>query len=112
MGMQNLPEGGGCGSLFIYHIEIENASPRKRADTCCLNPCSKVAVDERFKKARVQKKSLSWVENFVETSLGSPAACRGGGGPLIRDAGQYLNFAPFGGLLLAFLFGQMMSTNP
>ena len=34
----------------------------------------------------------------------SPAACRGGGGPLIRDAGQYLNFTPFRCLLLAFLW--------
>ena len=53
----------------------------------------------------VCKKNLCrGLKNFVETALGSPAACRGGGGPLIRDAGQYLNFTPFGGLLLAFLW--------
>ena len=51
----------------------------------------------------VRNKNLTrGLKNF-ETALGSPAACRGGGGPLIRDGGQYLNFTPFRCLLLAFL---------
>ena len=52
-----------------------------------------------------KKKTLSEARNPNSAArAGSPAACRGGGGPLILDAGQYLHFAPRGRLLLAFPF--------
>ena len=55
-----------------------------------------------FRSPCAQKISVHVQNSAVGTSLGSPAACRGGGGPLIRNADQYLNFAPFRRLLLAF----------
>ena len=46
---------------------------------------------------RAIKKSLFLVEKSTPLRRGeSPAACRGGGGPLIRNAQQYLNFTTFG----------------
>ena len=42
---------------------------------------------------------------------GSPAACRGGGGPLIRNAGQYFNFARFRKHFLALAFKPIQGTS-
>ena len=60
----------------------------------------------------VRNKNLTRGLKNLETALGSPAACRGGGGPLIRDAGQYLNFTPFGCLLRSFLWALAARPGP
>ena len=80
-------------------MEVEE-SRRQLADKILFPTWPQLPSSEKL----VCKKNLCrGLKNFVETALGSPAACRGGGGPLIRDGGQYLNFTPSRCLLLAFL---------
>ena len=65
-----------------------------------------------FGAARAIKKSLFWVEKLTPLRRGeSPAACRGGGGPLIRNAQQYLNFATFGSHFPTFTQGKCQAAH-
>ena len=65
-----------------------------------------------FGAARAIKKYLFWVEKLTPLRRGeSPAACRGGGGPLIRNAQQYLNFATFGSHLPTFTQGKCQAAH-
>ena len=66
-----------------------------------------------FGAARAIKKYLFWVEKLTPLRRGeSPAACRGGGGPLIRNAQQYLNFATFGSHFPTLTQGKCQAAHP
>ena len=65
----------------------------------------KAAPKPRNRDGRVLKKNLFLV--LIGTFLRrvrSPAACRGGGGPSIRNADEYLQFGAFGLLFQALSF--------
>ena len=83
----------------------KNGGPKNPSSKTTASAIEEMLFKARFVASRVLKKNLFLrLIPILLARVGSPAACRGGGGPSIRNADQYLQFGAFGLLFQALSF--------
>ena len=99
------PSQGGQEGGKTSRGKKKNGGQKTASSKTTASAIEEMLFKARFVASRVLKKNmLLRLIPILLARVGSPAACRGGGGPSIRNADEYLQFGAFGLLFQALSF--------